>query len=386
MSADVSRPIRILHLFARMNHGGAELRTLELTRHMRDNGFLMDFCALSGRTGTLDDEIAQLGGEVFHLPLRRVDFPARFVRLLRTRDYDVVHSHVHHASGWFLSLAARCGVPGRIAHFRTSGNGQPGSLMRRWWTEGGRRGIDRHATSILAVSQYAMETAWRSDWHADPRCQVVYNGISHERFVATADPAARTAVRRELGIGPNDRICVHVGRFDRAKNHRRLLQVFREVAQRDPSARLVLVGELGKGQATIDAWCQADAVADRVLSLGRRDDVPRILSACDVMIFPSLQEGLPGAVLEACAAGVPIVASELPGVGEIAAHFPAVQMLPLAADNAQWAAAVMGTPLPEEHHRREALQRLRASPFAIELACAAFERVWQTAGAARRAA
>jgi hypothetical protein len=101
----------ILHLFGRMDRGGAEMRTLDVMRRADRGRFRLHFCALSGRRGELDEEIRSLGGEVHLLPLS-ASFPWKFRRLLREGRFDVVHSHVHYPSGYLLRLAAKEGTPG----------------------------------------------------------------------------------------------------------------------------------------------------------------------------------------------------------------------------------------------------------------------------------
>ncbi|MFN8944113.1 MAG: glycosyltransferase family 1 protein, partial [Pseudobdellovibrionaceae bacterium] len=100
------RTYRILHIFGKMDRGGAEMRTLELMEKLsNEKQFLFDFCVLSGQPGELDSKIRSLGGEVHYLKLNFA-FTNQFRRLLRTKKYDAIHSHVHLFSGYLLKLAA----------------------------------------------------------------------------------------------------------------------------------------------------------------------------------------------------------------------------------------------------------------------------------------
>src|SRR5579863_9751693 len=119
MKAVSSSPIRILHIFGRMDRGGAETRTLELLRALDRRIYIFEFCSLSGQRGELDDEIVALGGKV-HLLRLNAAFPSAFLYLLRKRQFAAVHSHVHLFTGIILLLAAVAGVPNRIAHFRST--------------------------------------------------------------------------------------------------------------------------------------------------------------------------------------------------------------------------------------------------------------------------
>ena len=118
----LTAPRKVLHILDRMQPGGAEVRLLELMGRLCPHEFRVDICALSGLSGSLDPRVRALGGRV--VPLRLdLSAPWRFLRLLRQERYDVVHSHVLFASGAILALAARAGVPVRVAHFQATEDG-----------------------------------------------------------------------------------------------------------------------------------------------------------------------------------------------------------------------------------------------------------------------
>lgn len=113
------RPVRVLHVFHRMDRGGAETWIVSVMRRIDRERFQFDFLVESDKPGAYDDEIRSLGGEVHHAGSSKhlLRFARAFRRIVREHGpYDVVHSHVHHASGVMLALAAWQGVPTRIAH------------------------------------------------------------------------------------------------------------------------------------------------------------------------------------------------------------------------------------------------------------------------------
>jgi glycosyltransferase involved in cell wall biosynthesis len=122
------------------------------------------------------------------------------------------------------------------------------------------------------------------------------------------------------------------------------------------------------------------------LILGERTDVPRLLQAADIELFPSLWEGLPGAVLEACAAGVPVLGSDIPGMREIARHLASVRLLSLAALNEEWASAALE--LLREYPRATRSRTTSAfaeSPFVLSRAVAQNLALIERASASARA-
>lgn len=358
-------PARVLHIFGRMERGGAEMRLIELLGRFAPGEFRVDVCALSGLPGSLDPEVYARGGEV--VPLRLGwSFPLRFIRLLRRGRYRVVHSHVLYASGPILALAKLAGIPVRVAHFHGTRDGRQSTWWRRCARAAMRGLIDRSATDIIACGAGSMEAIWGSDWQANPRCRVVYDALDPERFDARVD---RAGLRAALGVPAAAPLFLHVGNQTPAKNHVRLLQIFAAIRELAPASWLVLAGARtndpdGLVMRAIDRL----GLGDRVIALGMRDDVPALLQTADALLLPSLWEGLPGVVLEACVAGVPVLATDLPGVREIATRLELVRSLPLSASDAEWARAALALPAQAAplHLRDRARDAFQRSVFHVD--------------------
>jgi glycosyltransferase involved in cell wall biosynthesis len=335
----------------------------------------MDFCALSGRAGVLDAEVRRLGGRVHLVPLD-ARFVLRFMRLVREERYAVVHSHVHLSSGLIALLAHRAGVPTRIVHFRSTHDGRAARPLRRAWRALMRALIDRHATHILGVCEAALEHGWGPSWRSDPRCRVIYNGIDVERLLGGYPT---TQARARFGVPPDALMMLHVGRVAPPKNHARVVEIFAQALAKNSSCWLVLAGRgTDDPRGPVARRAASLGVAARVIALGETNDVAPLLVAADLLILPSLWEGLPGAALEACAAGVPVLASDLPGVAEIAARLPLVQRLPLSAPDAQWAEAALALPALAKRRalREHSADAFRSSEFHIDRAVQAHLIVW----------
>jgi len=351
------------------------MRTVELLRHLDRDQFRFHFCTLSGETGSLDNEIRALGGEVYSCQLNWC-FPSNFHRLIQEVNADVVHSHVHFFSGFILRQAAKAGVRSRIAHFRNTQDDHNTSIRRQLQRKIMRYWLNQYATSILSVSEGAMEAAWGKKWKTDPRCKVIYNGLDLANF---AQPPDREAILREFGLASDSIIYIHVGRMDAQKNHTRLIAIFGKLAQQQKNAHLLSVGRGGNEIETqIRQQIGQLGLTGRVTLAGERTDVPRLLMASNVMIFPSLFEGLPGAVLEACAAGTPVLATNLPGVKEIEVYFPKlVHPFSLTESDSAWAkfAQKIGAEKCNHVSTREIFIQ---SPFDIEKCVQSNIEIWQT--------
>jgi glycosyltransferase involved in cell wall biosynthesis len=372
-------PMRILHIFGGMNRGGAEMRTLELMRNLDTRRYRFEFCCLSGLKGELDEEIRFLGGAV-HLVRFGLGFAGKFRKLLRSGDFQAVHSNVHWPSGYLLRLAAKEGVPQRICHFRTTWDGKRAQVTRQFRNRVLKHWVELYATDIVAVSEGALTANMGPFWSLDARCRVIYSGIELSRFQIPPD---RVGVRAEFGMPQDAVVVVHVGRTDPPKNHERLIRIFHQLANAAPNTYLLLVGARRDPiESRIRGMVEQMKLGDRVVLTGVRADLPRLLRASDLMIFPSLWEGLPGAVLEAVAAGLPVLASELPGTSEIARYLPAVRTLPLERSDEGWAAAAIEI----QSCRGRGIQTEEAflkSPFSMRNAVKSYKQLYSSPGVRR---
>jgi glycosyltransferase involved in cell wall biosynthesis len=362
-----------------MNRGGAEMRTLELFRRLDPNCYRFEFCTLSGERGDLDDEILRLGGKVHHLELD-LAFPHKFSKLLRENRFSAVHSHVHYFSGVLLRLAAKAGTPQRIAHFRSTADGKGASLWRRTRNFVLKRWIDKYATDILGVSRATLDGALGNGWQADPRCRVIYSGIDCCPGDNQTDPEA---VRNEFGLPIAATLLIHVGRMTAEKNHERLIRIFSAFLKRAPNSYLLLVGGPKEPvNSRIQSLLRDFAVNGRVIAAGIRTDVRRLLLAADLMVAPSLREGLPGAVLEAVAAGTPVLASDIPPMIEVAEYLP-IKTMSLSESDETWAAASVEL-CEDKLLRTRLIDAFSQSPFTMPLSAAAFLKMYAGSGESQR--
>ena len=391
----MAKPLKILHVLGRLIRGGIQVRTVEIYRHIDRRRYQFQFCALSGRAGDLDDEVRGLGGRVHLLRERSPGMARRFQRLLRDEKIDVVHSHLHYGSGYVLRLAADHGTPVRVAHFRSSHDERATTLLRQtvrtvlspfvpcFASDAVmRRWLDRYATNIVGVSRSALDLAWNDRWPGDPRCSVVYDGLNPREFAVSE---SRGDVRHELGVKHDESLYIHVGRMAEPKNHVRLVEIFAEILRRQPTARLMLVGRTTTGyddnaiERRVRARLAELGIAGHVILAGERLDVSRLMKAADVLLFPSLWEGLGDVVLEACAAGTPSLTSDLPSIREIAQRLAGVELLPLSESNAVWAdrACWLSRLRPSEEERAVALRHFAASEFTVDRCIERLCRIWQ---------
>jgi glycosyltransferase involved in cell wall biosynthesis len=348
-----------------MDRGGIETWLMHVLRRIDRRRLLLDFLVHTATPGAFDEEIVERQARLLRCTQswRSPGYAREISSLLgQSGPYDAIHSHVHHFSGFLMRLARRCGVPIRIAHSHsdTSGVDEAACCARRLYLRLSERWIHEHATHLVGVSAVAGRALFGEQWSSDPRSRLLHCGIDLEPF---GNAPAKAAARAALKIGEHDMVIGHVGRFTPPKNHALVLQVAAAVIRRQPHVRLLLVGD-GPLRGRVMEWMQELGIGERVILTGIRADVPSVLAAMDIFLFPSLYEGLPLTLVEAQAAGLPCVISD--AISREADVVPAlIERVAPEAGTERWADAVLraaGRRLPA---RDEAALSVENSSFNI---------------------
>lgn len=371
-----------MHVVGGMNRGGVETWLMHVLRNIDRERFQMDFLVHTAETCAYDEEIRALGSHILPClsPSRPLKYASRFRRILAANGpYDVIHSHVHHYSGYVARLAQRAGVPIRIAHSHsdTSALQARAGLLRRAYLSLSGRWIARYAVVGLSASRQAAASLFGRNWELDSRWQQLYCGVDFSGFPTAGD---ETDLRVELGLPQDAFVIGHVGRFSEAKNHKFLIEIAAEVAKREPNMRLLLIGD-GLLRPLIEQEVVRLGLADHVVFAGLREDVHRVmLEAMDVFLLPSLHEGLPLVGMEVQAAGLPCVMSDVI-TSEVEIIPSLVQRLSLSQPASVWAeVALSAREMGKNITKQDALAKMKQSPFDIHVSIRELERVY--AGAA----
>jgi glycosyltransferase involved in cell wall biosynthesis len=300
------KPIRVLHVLGRLAPGGVETWLLHVMRTVDRSVFHFDFLLHDATPSAYDEEIRGLGSQLHYCTSIRnpIKYAATFLHTVcRYGPYNTVHSHVHHYSGFVLMLAHRAGTSQRIAHSHndTRRLEQTASWPRLAYLRQCQYWLRTHSTDRIAASHPAGESLFGNT----ANFSVLYCGVDLTRFHMSAP---NTDIRQSLGIRPDELVLGHIGRFDPQKNHSFLLDVTRRIMAQAPNTRLILVGD-GQLKSDLIQRARSLGILDRVVFAGARADIPALLSAMDVFLFPSQYEGLGLALVEAQVAGLPVITS-----------------------------------------------------------------------------
>lgn len=366
---------RVMHLFATMERGGAEIRTLELLEALGEEAREHRIVALARPGGALEPLFLSTGATTTFLRLRSAGFSAAMWRL--SRRHEVVHCHLGPLSGIFLAIAWAAQTPVRIAHFRSDGEDTRPSRLNGLRRHVLRFLVNACATDIIGVSPGALEHGFSRSWGKDRRCRVIHSGLRLEEFQRPPN----ASLSEILSLPQGGRALVHVGRDHPAKNRELAIDIATELATVS-DLHLVFIGRNDEANLAKHRLRLARAgVGDRVHWLGERDDVPQLLQSADALLSTSLREGLPGAVIEAIAAGIPVIASDIPGSSYLSEHFPgSVTLVKPDAALATWASAILSRTQgrPSQEDRARGLAQVLNSEFSQAAAVRHFRSLWRS--------
>jgi len=304
----MARPIRALHIFPDLSIGGTQVIFLN-TLQALDPARCRIAVACLGGPGAVMPEVADYAPVYCQTRSGANNLSALLflLRLMRTEQVDVVHTYYGRTRAYGRLAAILARVPVIIsAEMAQVG---PYSL-KGWATE---RLFDYFTDHFVAVSEATRVHLFRTRQVPPPRVTVIYPGIDLVRFDTQERPPM---VRYELGLPDHALVIGVVARLVTYKGHADLIAALPWILQTVPTTRLVFIGD---GPAASDLRRQVHEVglAEHVHFLGARRDIPRLLRAFDVFVLPSHQEGLGLAIIEAMAAGLPVVATRVGGIPEV---------------------------------------------------------------------
>ena len=276
--------------------GGLASVMMNYWRAMDKTGLSFDFASTNAIDSLLLDEISKEGCHYYQLPPRK--YITDYFKALRKLciGYDVVHVHANSATSVIELMAAKmAGVPKRIHHNHTSKTQHPflNKILHPLFV--------RSFTDAVACSDAAGEWLFGKGNYI-----VLPNAIDIDKF--KFNQQARNQIRDEFGISDNEFVVGHIGKFMDAKNHEFLIKVFARYHSSHSQSKLLLVGD-GEWRPQIEGWVKESGCSDAIILAGLRSDIPAIVQAFDVFVFPSIYEGLPLTTLEAQASGLPCIIS-----------------------------------------------------------------------------
>lgn len=366
-------PIKVLAVVYQLNRGGLENRLMDILRNIDYSKVCIDIFTYRLEPGLMDDEARKLGSKIYYnkpLTIRNfLEYVHYFKNfLLKHPEYKIVHAHQDAWCSVFCKGAYLANIPVRIAHSRTAlVNNSIENLIKNIIKLPARK----YANYYFAVSDKAGVWLFGKKKYLEGKVQVWPNAIDCRKYRYLK--SVRTEVRNELGL-QNNFILMHVGNFTAPKNHYFLINVFERYHKKNPLSKLILVGGQGPDkeiELNTKKMVREKGLNEFVCFLGIRNDVPRLLQAADVFVFPSLFEGLPGAVVEAQASGLPCIISDR--ITKEVVLLKTTQQLPITNIN-EWCVALDQS---RKVDRIDTFDEMQKAGFDIKALCSKLEDFYE---------
>jgi glycosyltransferase involved in cell wall biosynthesis len=317
------KSLKVLFVINGLGTGGAERSLAEMLQIFAREGVNPVIATLRRRSNGVEQVVRSGGYDVRSIDKVRWPAQLRTLRkLVQSERPDLVHTAIFEAD-----VAGRVAAWGTGVSVLTTLVNTPYVKQRLADPHVGRmkvsavRHIDawtsRHLTQHFhAITNAVREEAVASLGIPPQRITVIERGRDPVRL-GVPDTQRRRRARQDLGIDDQTEVLVHVGRQEYQKGQRYLLEAMASLAGLRDRVVLLIAGREGHVSAELRELHERLALGRRVRFLGHRDDIPELLAAADVFVFPSLYEGLGGAVIEAMALGLPVIASDLPALREV---------------------------------------------------------------------
>ena len=334
----MNNPIRVLQVGMSQYYGGTESFIMNQYRKINREKIQFDFLNVYNGPLACDEEIKQLGGQIYSLDMSRRKGLKKYRKNLdnffkeNASKFNVIHCNFQSLINIdLLKYAKKYNIPVRIAHSHNSGYGKEPNILQKLLILINKINLKKYATKYFACSMMA------SEWMFGKRSStIVHNAIDSFKFLYNQE--TRVIKRTELGI-KDEKIILFVGRLDPQKNPLFLIEVFKEILKREKEWRLFIIGD-GEMRTQVEEKILEYNLQSYVQLFGSRNDVGDFLQAADCFLLPSNFEGLGIVLIEAQAAGLKcftskgVVPSEVDVTG-------LVQFISLDKGAAAWADIIM---------------------------------------------
>ncbi len=343
--------IRVLQVVGTLGWAGVEAVVMNYYRHVDTEKVQFDFITSSPNKQRYDDEILERGGRIFRIP-DRARHPFKYAKalkkIIKENGYEIVHIHRNSASmAMDMKICKKCKVKKIIGHSHNN------SCLLKWQHYLFKPFVNRWCTHRFACSKAA------GVWVYGKRKEVtVYNNaVDTQKFAYNEN--IRKTYRTEIRLEDNY-IVGFVGRLTEQKNLFRALSIFKEVKALRADAKFLLIGE-GEQETELKEFAKKNEIQDDVIFLGRKEDVFAWMSVFDVLLMPSLFEGMPVVVSEVQAAGLKCVLSTNVPAPNLLGN---VEYLPLELSDREWAEKVVA---PSDFPRATADVKLAEGGYDISI-------------------
>ncbi|OZG49202.1 glycosyltransferase family 1 protein [Bombiscardovia coagulans] len=304
----MTKPLHVAQVMGHMSGGGVEQVIMNYYRHIDRSKIQFDFIVDSDSKYIPMEEIKSLNGSIYVVPPYKnlVSYIYACEQIFSKIKPTIVHSNLNSLSVFPLAAAKHAQIPIRIAHCHTVASPIQSENLKAFIKESLKHFSKIYPTHLAACSKSAGEWLFGEKTYNSGKVRIIKNAIDIEKFSFSSQ--VRKQKREELGIPPHQIVVGQVGRLCKVKNQLFTVKIFAEFLKENPEAVLVIAGD-GELRSTLEDKVAALGIENNVRLLGMRTDISELYQAFDVLMFPSMYEGLGLTAIEAQSSGLPVLSS-----------------------------------------------------------------------------
>lgn len=303
--------IKILYVNYSLDVGGIETLVLAICKRLDAKQYVPEVCAFVD-AGRLQPEFEKAGIKVHiikRVPGIDASLPFKLSKLIKQRGIDIIHAQ--NVSSWLYCAPASFLSGKPLIYTAHTSSDYSGLHIYKWrLVENILARFTKRVTTVAAIIAEYMK---KKEFVPANKIEVIYNGIDCKKYEQSVDVVLK---KRELGIKESEYVIGNVARLTPVKNHELLITAFEQIKERIPNARLFVAGE-GPLKEQLTDFIKQLSLESFVTLMGDRRDIHELLKVFDVFVLPSLKEGFPMVLLEAMAASIPVIATDVGGNKEL---------------------------------------------------------------------
>lgn len=307
--------IKVLYVINSLAMGGAEELILNICKNISKKKFLVEVVVLQKEMEPIGNELKEIGIEVhilkcLHNPLD-IRKTVKLINIIKKYKPDIIHSHLFDSNFHARIAGVLCGVQSLVIHEHSTYHQKEKFFRFPVYAD---RVLARFTYKIIAISDAVKNFTVRQEKIPENKFEVIRNCIPVDKFIKQDRASIKHGVREQLGIKQDSFLIINVASLTKQKGHEYLLEAMASL--KIQNTMLLLVGD-GPLRRNLNDQVKKLNLADKVIFLGIRRDIPELLAASDLFVLPSIWEGQGLVILEAMASGLPIVATNVGGVPEV---------------------------------------------------------------------
>lgn len=299
---DKNKPLRILHFVPNLNNGGTETFIMNMFRNIDRDLIQFDFVVHTNKIGVYEQEIENLGGKIYRLPVKDdlnfFKYIKQLKKIIKNGEYQIVHVAMPSIAFLSLRTAKKMGVKIRILHSHSASY------------DNNLRGNIKNLSSKLAKYysnlNFACSNKAGKYLFGNKKFKIIHNAVDVDKYIY--NEIDRETIREEFGIDKSTILLGHIGRLSAEKNQKFLIDIMNNL-KNDTKYKMMFVGT-GPDEKSLKEYVSNFQLEDRIIFTGNRKDANKFYKAFDCFLLPSLYEGLPTVAIEAQLSGLPCIISD----------------------------------------------------------------------------